>query len=303
MSISRPSRSRASPARRRPGDHGLGRGDAAGKRILDDCRRRLDDLVEHARAGHPSPSSSIWTAISTPPRRTCSRRSRRPRAGCRQACRRRRPCARSIRRNRRSCIMAVELGHAAADARSTSYAETLLARQLSTLDGVAQVNVFGAQKYAVRIQADPDALAARGIGIDQVAAAAKAANVQRGHRRAERPAAVRADPRRRPADRRRASSPTRSSPIATARRCASRTSPTSIDSVENNRTAQLVQRPAARSCWRSTRQPGSNTIAGRQRDQAGAAEVPGPGCRLGIASERASTTAASRSAPRSTTCS
>ena len=56
------------------------------------------------------------------------------------------------------------------------YAETLLARQLSTLDGVAQVDVYGAQKYAVRIQADPNAMAARGIGIDQVAEAAKAAN-------------------------------------------------------------------------------------------------------------------------------
>jgi hydrophobe/amphiphile efflux-1 (HAE1) family protein len=56
------------------------------------------------------------------------------------------------------------------------YAETLLARQLSTLDGVAQVNVYGSQKFAVRIQADPSALAARGIGIDQVAAIAGAAN-------------------------------------------------------------------------------------------------------------------------------
>ncbi|MDE3114419.1 MAG: efflux RND transporter permease subunit [Pseudomonadota bacterium] len=56
------------------------------------------------------------------------------------------------------------------------FAETLLARQISTLDGVAQVNVYGAQKFAVRIQADPAALAARGIGIDQVAAAANAAN-------------------------------------------------------------------------------------------------------------------------------
>jgi len=56
------------------------------------------------------------------------------------------------------------------------YAETLLARQLSTLDGVAQVNVYGSQKFAVRIQADPSALAARGIGIDQVAAVANAAN-------------------------------------------------------------------------------------------------------------------------------
>ncbi len=57
------------------------------------------------------------------------------------------------------------------------YAETLLARQLSTIDGVAQVTVYGAQKYAVRVQVDPDALAARGIGIDQVAQAVDAANV------------------------------------------------------------------------------------------------------------------------------
>jgi HAE1 family hydrophobic/amphiphilic exporter-1 len=56
------------------------------------------------------------------------------------------------------------------------YAETLLARQLSTLSGVAQVNVYGSQKFAVRIQADPVALAARGIGIDQVANIANAAN-------------------------------------------------------------------------------------------------------------------------------
>ena len=56
------------------------------------------------------------------------------------------------------------------------YAETLLARQLSTLEGVAQVQVFGAAHYAVRIQADPAALAARGIGIDQLAAAVQAAN-------------------------------------------------------------------------------------------------------------------------------
>src|SRR5580692_6536573 len=46
------------------------------------------------------------------------------------------------------------------------YAETMLARQLSTIDGVAQVDVGGAAKYAVRIQADPSALAARSIGFD-----------------------------------------------------------------------------------------------------------------------------------------
>ncbi|MFI5370254.1 MAG: efflux RND transporter permease subunit [Candidatus Eisenbacteria bacterium] len=49
------------------------------------------------------------------------------------------------------------------------YAETFLAQRLSTVKGVAQVQVNGAQKYAVRIQLSPDALASRGIGIDQVA--------------------------------------------------------------------------------------------------------------------------------------
>jgi len=58
-----------------------------------------------------------------------------------------------------------------------NYAETLLARQLSVLDGVAQVLVFGSQKYAVRIQADPAGLAARQIGIDTLANAVNAANV------------------------------------------------------------------------------------------------------------------------------
>ena len=56
------------------------------------------------------------------------------------------------------------------------YAETFLAQRISTVDGVAQVQVFGSQKYAVRIQVDPQALVARGIGIDEVAAAVDAGN-------------------------------------------------------------------------------------------------------------------------------
>ena len=47
------------------------------------------------------------------------------------------------------------------------YAETLVAQRISMIDGVAQVNVFGAQKYAVRIQVDPNKLAAYDIGIDE----------------------------------------------------------------------------------------------------------------------------------------
>jgi hydrophobe/amphiphile efflux-1 (HAE1) family protein len=57
------------------------------------------------------------------------------------------------------------------------YAENLLARQLSTLAGVAQVNVYGSQIYAARVQVDPFALAARGIGINQVVSAIQGANV------------------------------------------------------------------------------------------------------------------------------
>ncbi|MDZ8185286.1 MAG: efflux RND transporter permease subunit [Nostoc sp. ChiSLP02] len=57
------------------------------------------------------------------------------------------------------------------------YAETLLAQRLSMVDGVAQVQVYGSQKYAVRIQLDPESLSAKGIGIDEVATAIANGNV------------------------------------------------------------------------------------------------------------------------------
>ncbi|HEV2175495.1 MAG TPA: efflux RND transporter permease subunit, partial [Nitrospira sp.] len=56
------------------------------------------------------------------------------------------------------------------------YAETTLAQQISTINGVAQVDVYGAQKYAVRAQLNPLALAARRIGIDEVTNAIAAGN-------------------------------------------------------------------------------------------------------------------------------
>ncbi len=57
------------------------------------------------------------------------------------------------------------------------FGETNIAQRLSMIDGVAQVNVFGASKYAVRVQLDPEQLASRGIGVSQVAAAVRANNV------------------------------------------------------------------------------------------------------------------------------
>ena len=57
------------------------------------------------------------------------------------------------------------------------YGDTLMAQRISMVSGVAQVQVYGAQKFAVRVQVDPQELAARGIGIDQVAEAVAKANV------------------------------------------------------------------------------------------------------------------------------
>ena len=56
------------------------------------------------------------------------------------------------------------------------YAETLLSQQISTISGVAQVLVFGSQKRAIRVQVNPNILAARGIGIDEVQRAVSQAN-------------------------------------------------------------------------------------------------------------------------------
>ena len=57
------------------------------------------------------------------------------------------------------------------------YAEDYLGERISMVSGVAQVQIYGAAKYAVRVQVDPKELASRGIGIDEVAQAVEAGNV------------------------------------------------------------------------------------------------------------------------------
>src|SRR5438105_2666112 len=56
------------------------------------------------------------------------------------------------------------------------YAETLIAQRISMVEGVSRVQVYGATKYAVRAQMDPNALADRGIGVDDIDAAIRSAN-------------------------------------------------------------------------------------------------------------------------------
>src|SRR5260221_9556207 len=57
------------------------------------------------------------------------------------------------------------------------YADTTIGQRISTIPGVAQVTVMGAQKYAVHVKVDPDALAIRKIGINEVAQALRDWNV------------------------------------------------------------------------------------------------------------------------------
>jgi multidrug efflux pump subunit AcrB len=57
------------------------------------------------------------------------------------------------------------------------YGENLLAQRLSMVNGVAQVFTYGPQTYAVRVQLDPNAMASRGLGIDEVETAVQKGNV------------------------------------------------------------------------------------------------------------------------------
>ncbi len=56
------------------------------------------------------------------------------------------------------------------------YAENLIAPTISTTNGVALVNVFGQKRYAVRVKANPDALASRGMTMDDITSAVNAGN-------------------------------------------------------------------------------------------------------------------------------
>ena len=57
------------------------------------------------------------------------------------------------------------------------YAETIMAERLSMLPGVAQVQVYGSQQYAVRVQVDPIKMAANNIGLDKVSSIISSSNV------------------------------------------------------------------------------------------------------------------------------
>ena len=143
------------------------------------------------------------------------------------------------------------------------YAETMIAPRISMVSGVSQVQVQGAQKYAVRVQVDPNKLRAQGIGLNEINQALQNWNVNMPTGQLFGPqstyniqAAGAADERRRvQADHRR--------PTCTARRSASIRSPPSSTTSRTTRTRRgSTRRPASRRAinLQVMRQPGSNTI-------------------------------------------
>ncbi len=138
------------------------------------------------------------------------------------------------------------------------YAETILAQRISMVSGVAQVSVFGPQKYAVRVQFDPRALASRQVGIDEAVSAIQSGNVNLptgtlwGRNEA---LTVQANGQLTSADQYRPlivayrnGSPIRLEQLATV-----------FDSVENNKTASWVGEDRA-IVLAIQRQPGTNTV-------------------------------------------
>ncbi len=143
------------------------------------------------------------------------------------------------------------------------YAQTFLAQRISTVQGVAQVNVFGSQKYAVRVQLDPQELDARGLALDDVTDAIAKNNVNQptgvlwGTDRAQtirvdgqlvnaaefRTLVLRSD----------GGKPIRLGDVATV-----------LDDVQDNRTASWYQGKRA-IVLAVQRQPGTNTVAVVQR--------------------------------------
>src|SRR5262249_59384889 len=69
--------------------------------------------------------------------------------------------------------------------RVDDYAYTVLAQKLSTISGVSEVDIAGQQQYAVHVQVNPSALAARGIGLEDVHNALAAATLHEPKRNLE----------------------------------------------------------------------------------------------------------------------
>ena len=133
-----------------------------------------------------SPCSSRSSATSTPPRRTSSRRSPRRHARCRRRCRRRRRF-RKVNPADAPILYIVLSSTTLPLSTVDDYAENLLAQQISTISGVAQVASTARRSTRCASSSIPNALAARGIGIDQTSSGRRQRQRQPADRNAVRP--------------------------------------------------------------------------------------------------------------------
>ncbi|MDB4908501.1 MAG: Acriflavine resistance protein [Gemmatimonadetes bacterium] len=153
------------------------------------------------------------------------------------------------------------------------FGETTIAQRLSTVAGVAQVLVFGAQKYAVRVQLDPQQLATRNMALEDVATAIASQNVNLPTGVLNGPKlalTVQATGQLQTAEEfrdlvvsYRNGSPVRLRDIGRV-----------TDDVQNNKTASWYG-PARSIVLAVQRQPGTNTVAVAQRVKAALAKVQG----------------------------
>ena len=278
------------PARREPGDDGAAVATPLEKQFSTIAG--IDNMTSTSSLGLDAASrcSSRSTATSTPPRRTCRRRSRKTlraaAAGHHSAVvpegesgRRADPVLSRSRRPR------------CRSRSSTSTARRSIAQRLSMVDGVAQVKVYGAQKYAVRVQLDPDAARVRARSAStrsRTRSRSRTSTCRRAcctgrttalHGAGERPAEERGRvPRRdRRLSQRRAGAPRRRSASV-------------LDDVQNNKTRELVQRRRASIVLAVQRQPGTNTVEVAERVQGGARRSSKPQIPPAVQASRRCTT-------------
>src|SRR6187551_963893 len=86
------------------------------------------------------------------------------------------PSFRKVNPTERSILLLALTSETLPLSKVDQYAQTLLAPRISTVSGVSQLQIFGSRKYAVRVQVEPLALAARGIGLEEISNAIQKAN-------------------------------------------------------------------------------------------------------------------------------
>ena len=163
------------PSGSQPGNDGRRCCDSARKAVLDDRRHRQHDVVE--RTGLDVDHDSVLArprALTLPPR-MCRRRSRRRCAAFPQGILP--PSYRKVNPADQPILYFALTSKTMPLSQLDEYGETFMAQRISMVPGIAQVQVYGGQKYAVRVQLDPTSLANRGIGIDEVTDAISSQNV------------------------------------------------------------------------------------------------------------------------------